>query len=66
MPVFKVPIHLSYLLYLAGFSRPLARAYFRAGPGTVPSDWNGSRRSCSTRSTSSDVTTPTGSRSSPR
>lgn len=29
MPVFKVPIHLSYMLYLAGFSRWLARAYLR-------------------------------------
>lgn len=29
MPVFKVPLHLSYLLYLAGYSRALARAYFR-------------------------------------
>jgi hypothetical protein len=29
MPVFKVPIHLSYLLYLVGFSRPAARAYLR-------------------------------------
>ncbi len=30
MPLFKVPIHVSYLLYLAGFSRGLALAYFRA------------------------------------
>lgn len=43
MPVVKVPIHLSYLLFLAGFSRPLARAYFRAAlalcraTGTGPS-----------------------------
>jgi len=43
MPVFKVPVHLSYLLYLAGFSRPLARAYFRSAlalcraTGTEPS-----------------------------
>jgi hypothetical protein len=29
MPVFKVPIHLSYLLYLAGFSRLAMRAYLR-------------------------------------
>lgn len=29
MPVFKVPIHLSYLLFLAGKSRLLARAYLR-------------------------------------
>ncbi len=27
MPLFRVPIHLSYLLYLDGFSRTLARAY---------------------------------------
>ncbi|MBN9119306.1 MAG: polysaccharide deacetylase family protein [Planctomycetes bacterium] len=43
MPVFRVPMHLSYLLFLAGFSRPLARAYFRAtlalcrATGTEPS-----------------------------
>ncbi len=29
MPVFKVPIHASYVLYLANFSRPLALTYFR-------------------------------------
>ena len=29
MPVFKVPIHLSYILYLSTFSRGLAIAYFR-------------------------------------
>jgi peptidoglycan/xylan/chitin deacetylase (PgdA/CDA1 family) len=29
MPWFKVPIHLSYILYLSKFSRPLARLYFR-------------------------------------
>ena len=29
MPGFKVPFHLSYLLYLAGFSRGLAKVYFR-------------------------------------
>jgi len=29
MPLFKVPIHLSYLIYLAGFSRFAARAYLR-------------------------------------
>jgi peptidoglycan-N-acetylglucosamine deacetylase len=29
MPLFKVPIHLSYLLYLGKFSRPAARAYFQ-------------------------------------
>lgn len=28
MPIFKIPIHVSYLLYLANFSRPLARCYF--------------------------------------
>lgn len=27
MPVFKVPIHFSYLIYLGGFSEALARAY---------------------------------------
>lgn len=30
MPFFKVPIHFSYLLYLAGFSRGVAKAYARA------------------------------------
>jgi hypothetical protein len=29
MPVFKTPIHFSYLLYLSGFSAPAARSYFR-------------------------------------
>ena len=29
MPVFKVPIHLSYVLYLGQYSFALARAYFR-------------------------------------
>jgi hypothetical protein len=29
MPIFKVPIHLSYLLYLAKFAAPAAREYFR-------------------------------------
>ena len=29
MPVFKVPIHLSYVLYLGQFSRALARTYVR-------------------------------------
>jgi hypothetical protein len=29
MPVFKLPIHVSYLLYLGQFSRPLAGLYFR-------------------------------------
>jgi hypothetical protein len=43
MPVFKVPMHLSYLLYLAGFSRAAARTYFRSAlalcraTGTEPS-----------------------------
>ena len=29
MPVFRVPIHLSYIIYLAKFSRMLALSYFR-------------------------------------
>jgi peptidoglycan-N-acetylglucosamine deacetylase len=29
MPVFRVPMHLSYILYLAMYSRTLAKAYFR-------------------------------------
>lgn len=29
MPIFKIPIHFSYLLYLAVYSRPLALLYFR-------------------------------------
>jgi len=29
MPVFKIPIHFSYLVYLAKFSTPLARLYTR-------------------------------------
>jgi hypothetical protein len=29
MPVFRVPMHLSYILYLAQYSRALAKAYFR-------------------------------------
>lgn len=33
MPVFRVPFHLSYLLYLAGFSRTLARLYLRTAVG---------------------------------
>lgn len=43
MPLFKVPIHLSYLLYLARFSRAAARAYFKLAlwmcrqSGTEPS-----------------------------
>ncbi len=30
MPVFKIPIHLSYIMFLAGFSRRLARHYFQS------------------------------------
>jgi hypothetical protein len=43
MPVFKVPIHVSYLLYASGFSSSLALMYFRAAmrlckiTGTQPS-----------------------------
>ena len=43
MPVFRVPIHLSYLIWLARFGRPLARAYLRTSilmcklTGTQPS-----------------------------
>ena len=43
MPVFKIPMHLSYVLYLSKFSRPLARLYFRTAlamcraTGTAPS-----------------------------
>jgi len=43
MPVFRVPIHLSYLHWLSGFSRTLARAYLRTSialcraTGTQPS-----------------------------
>lgn len=33
MPVFKVPIHLSYLLYLHGFSPAVARLYWRFALG---------------------------------
>ncbi len=29
MPVFRVPMHLSYILYLAQYSRALAKTYFR-------------------------------------
>jgi hypothetical protein len=29
LPMFKLPMHLSYLIYLAKFSRPAARAYLR-------------------------------------
>jgi peptidoglycan/xylan/chitin deacetylase (PgdA/CDA1 family) len=32
-PLFKVPLHLSYLIYLGKFSRPAARAYFRFALG---------------------------------
>lgn len=31
MPIFKVPIHLSYILYASRFSKTLAMAYFRFG-----------------------------------
>jgi hypothetical protein len=43
MPIFKVPIHVSYVVYLAGFSRALAMAYVRVAiamcalTGTAPS-----------------------------
>ena len=43
MPGFKVPIHFSYVIYLAGFSRMLAVEYFRSAvrlcrwTGTAPS-----------------------------
>ncbi len=30
MPVVRAPFHLSYIMYLAGYSRPLARTYFRS------------------------------------
>lgn len=33
MPVFRTPIHLSYLLYLAGYSEMLAKVYFRFALG---------------------------------
>lgn len=33
MPWLKLPLHLSYLVYLAKFSRPTARAYFRIALG---------------------------------
>lgn len=29
MPIFRMPIHISYVLYISGFSRVLARNYFR-------------------------------------
>lgn len=29
MPLFKVPIHISYILYLSGYSAALARSYFK-------------------------------------
>jgi hypothetical protein len=29
LPIFKVPVHFSYLLYISTFSRALARGYFR-------------------------------------
>lgn len=43
MPIFRIPFHVSYLLYLAGFSPALARFYFRVAiflcrlTGTHPS-----------------------------
>jgi len=43
MPLFRVPIHFSYVLYLGGFSAALARLYFRIAlmlcrlTGTAPS-----------------------------
>jgi hypothetical protein len=43
MPIFKVPIHVSYLLYLSGFAPSLAVRYFQAAlklcrlTGTQPS-----------------------------
>jgi hypothetical protein len=43
MPFFRIPIHMSYLLYLASFSHQLARVYFKAAlllcriTGTHPS-----------------------------
>jgi peptidoglycan-N-acetylglucosamine deacetylase len=43
MPIFKIPIHFSYLLYIAGFSPALALLYFRIAlwlcklTGTQPS-----------------------------
>ena len=33
LPMFKVPMHLSYLIYLAKFSRPAARAYLHFALG---------------------------------
>ena len=36
MPWLRVPLHLSYLLYLAKFSRLAARSYFRLALGDVP------------------------------
>lgn len=43
MPIFKTPIHVSYVLYAGLYSKPLAKSYFRAGldlcraTGTQPS-----------------------------
>ncbi len=43
MPIFRIPFHVSYLLYIAGFSPALARFYFRVAiflcriTGTYPS-----------------------------
>jgi hypothetical protein len=33
MPLFKLPIHMSYLLYLGQFSQALAASYFRVALG---------------------------------
>lgn len=33
MPLFRIPFHVSYLIYLAGFSPALARAYFATALG---------------------------------
>jgi uncharacterized small protein (DUF1192 family) len=43
MPLFKIPIHFSYVLYLSAYSKTLARLYFKValamckGTGTEPS-----------------------------
>src|SRR5205085_9240040 len=43
MPIFKIPLHLSYLIYLGCYSRTLAKSYFRWAlrlcrvTGTAPS-----------------------------
>ena len=66
MPLAKVPIHLSYLLYLGQYSPAVAAAYFRLALMLLPYDANLNRRSCSTRSIFSAATTNAISRSSPR